>query len=146
MSDMIRFHCRACGKRLKASRELAGRNARCSCGEPHSIPTHESGAIPSWVHESNAFPAGGEPTESRKPVVERNRSNALAKVEGVRDQVHQSFLNACAGEKVEALVLRSHPFSPTVWVKFECWVPHTSAKGLSDRSSAVLTIRPREFH
>ncbi len=81
-----------------------------------------------------------------KPFVERNQSNAVAKVEAARDQIHQYFLDACAQEKVQALVLKSHPFSPTAWVKFECWVPHSSAKALSDRSSAVITFRPREFH
>jgi hypothetical protein len=81
-----------------------------------------------------------------KPCVERNSSNTLTKLESVRDQIHGYFLAACAQQHVEALVLKSHPFSSAVWVKFECWVPHRSAQQLSDRSSALVTIHPREFH
>ena len=81
-----------------------------------------------------------------KPFVERNCTNVISKIEAVRDDIHQYFLEACDKQKVDALVFKSHPFSPTVWVKFECWVPLTGSERLTDRSSVVIYIRPREFH
>jgi hypothetical protein len=41
MDDLLRFPCLACGKRLKASREHAGRTARCSCGQAVVVPDPE---------------------------------------------------------------------------------------------------------
>ncbi len=43
MSDVIRYPCPACGKRLKALREHLGRGARCACGESHRIPEVATG-------------------------------------------------------------------------------------------------------
>jgi hypothetical protein len=39
MGDYIRFPCPKCGQRLKAKREVVGRQAHCSkCGAPFAVP------------------------------------------------------------------------------------------------------------
>jgi TM2 domain-containing membrane protein YozV/predicted RNA-binding Zn-ribbon protein involved in translation (DUF1610 family) len=39
MSGTVRFDCSSCGKRLKASSSLAGKNGKCpSCGDIFSVP------------------------------------------------------------------------------------------------------------
>lgn len=80
------------------------------------------------------------------PVVERNATNVISRVEGVRDRIHDWLVEACEAEGVEAMVLKSHPFSPTVWVSYESWAPHPRGGELRERSSATLTLRGREFH
>src|SRR6185437_9333025 len=41
MSDSIRFHCNACGKRLKAPPHLAGQRVKCGCGQAVVVPPPE---------------------------------------------------------------------------------------------------------
>lgn len=38
MSDMIRFSCSVCGKRLKVPPKLVGRRVRCGCGQSQFVP------------------------------------------------------------------------------------------------------------
>lgn len=45
MSDMIRFLCDGCGKRLEAPPEIAGRSVKCICGRSHLVPEPEPIAI-----------------------------------------------------------------------------------------------------
>jgi hypothetical protein len=86
------------------------------------------------------------PTVDVKPLIDRNKDSVTAKVEAVRDQVYDYLRRACAAEGVDAVILKSYPFSDPVWVKFECWVRRTAEQHLTDRSVATLTILPREFH
>ena len=81
-----------------------------------------------------------------KPLINRNQDNVTNKMEAVRDQIYGFFQEACASESVDAVILKSYPFSVPVWVKFQCWVRRPAEQHLTDRSSATLTILPREFH
>jgi hypothetical protein len=62
------------------------------------------------------------PTVDVKPLIDRNKDNVTDKVEAVRDQIYDYFRQACATEGVDAVILKSHPFSVPVWVMFQCWV------------------------
>jgi len=84
--------------------------------------------------------------EDVKPLINRNKDNVLSKVEVVRDEIYDYFLQACRAEGIDALILKSYPYSDSVWVKFECWVRRSGETLLTDRSTATLTIIPREFH
>ena len=48
MSDMIRFTCSACGKKLKAPPEFVGRKVKCACSASQRVPGNdaESAAAP----------------------------------------------------------------------------------------------------
>jgi hypothetical protein len=81
-----------------------------------------------------------------KPLINRNQDNVTDKVEAVRDRIYEYFREACAAEGVDAVILKSYPFSVPVWVQFRCWVRRTGDQHLTDRSMAHLTILPREFH
>lgn len=81
-----------------------------------------------------------------KPLINRNKDNVTDKVEGVRDKIYDYFRQACVAEGVDAVILKSYPFSVPVWVEFQCWVRRTADQHLTDRSTAKLTILPREFH
>ena len=80
------------------------------------------------------------------PFVPRNSTNVLSRLEMVRDRIYDDFSAASEQLGVQAMVLKSPPFNPTVWVSWECWAPHERAGGLVERSSVVVTIRPRELH
>jgi hypothetical protein len=80
------------------------------------------------------------------PDIERNSTNIVSKTEAERDRIYDALLAACGAEGVEGMVLKSHPFSPMVWVSCECWLPHERDNRLRERVSAVLTIRGREYH
>lgn len=84
--------------------------------------------------------------ENFKPIFSRGNKNAISRTEVIRDYIHKSFVDACETENIEALVLKSEPLNPVTWVKFECWLPLENYNYLSERCSAVLTLRPMEFH
>jgi hypothetical protein len=86
------------------------------------------------------------PTVDVKPLINRNKDNVTDKVQVVRDQIYDYFRQACAAEGVDGAILKSYPFSDPVWVEFQCWVRRTGDQHLTDRSTARLTILPREFH
>jgi hypothetical protein len=86
------------------------------------------------------------PTVDVKPLINRNKDNVTDKVEAVRDRIYDYFHQACAAEGVDAVILKSYPFSVPVWVKFQCWIRRTGDEHLTDRSTAILIILPREFH
>lgn len=46
MARYIHFSCSSCGKTLKAKPELAGKKARCACGQTVEILSRESPATP----------------------------------------------------------------------------------------------------
>jgi hypothetical protein len=52
MSELVRFHCSACGKRLKAAIEQAGRRARCSCGAEIVVPVAATELVAARATES----------------------------------------------------------------------------------------------
>jgi hypothetical protein len=81
-----------------------------------------------------------------KPTIQRTEHNIVSRAEALRDRIHRSFLDACEAEQVDALVLKSHPYSQTIWVKLECWLPPDNPSELRERNSVVLTLHPREFH
>lgn len=81
-----------------------------------------------------------------KPLINRNKDNVTDKVEAVRDRIYDYFREACVAESVDAVILKSYPFSVPVWVEFQCWVRRTGDQHLTDRATAKLTIQPREFH
>lgn len=81
-----------------------------------------------------------------KPLINRNEDNVTHKMEAVRDQIYDYFVQACAAEAVDAVILKSYPFHVPAWVEFQCWVRRTADQHLTDRSTAKLTILAREFH
>ncbi|HSS21158.1 MAG TPA: hypothetical protein VLL54_13875 [Pyrinomonadaceae bacterium] len=81
-----------------------------------------------------------------KPLVNRNQDNVTNKMEALRDQVYDFFQQACAAEGVDAVILKSYPFTVPAWVTFQCWVRRSPEEQLTDRSTATVTIVPREFH
>lgn len=93
-----------------------------------------------------ATPPGLVAPLNAMPFVPRNSTNVISKLEAVRDQIYQWFLEASDALGVEAMVLKSYPFTPTVTVSYECWKPHDRAAELAERSSVVVTVRPRELH
>ncbi len=86
------------------------------------------------------------PTVDVRPLINRNKDNVTDKVEGVRDRIYNYFRQACLAENVDGVILKSYPFSVPVWVEFQCWVRRSGEQHLTDRSTARLTILPREFH
>lgn len=55
MNKALRFSCLACGKRLKAPTEHAGRWARCSCGQAVVVPFPESVPEMDGITENSAL-------------------------------------------------------------------------------------------
>jgi len=100
---------------------------------------------------ANSYPnrdAGTEKgdTKDYTPLIVRNQTNGLSQAEGVRDQIYNLFENAAAELHVELLLLKSPPFTSPPWVRVECWLRHPQDSAMTLRSSAEVTIRPREFH
>jgi hypothetical protein len=81
-----------------------------------------------------------------RPIVERNSTNCLSQAEAMRDHIHKLFVEAAARRKVDVLLLKSPPFTSPPWVKVECWMRNETDPTLTRRSSAVFTVRSREFH
>jgi hypothetical protein len=81
-----------------------------------------------------------------KPIVQRTDTNGLSQAERVRDQIYDKFVAAAAARNVEVLVLKSPPFTSPPWVKVEAWTQYHSDAALTLRSSALFSVRPREFH
>jgi DNA-directed RNA polymerase subunit RPC12/RpoP len=61
MSAAIYFRCPACGKKLKAATQFAGRHARCTCGGTIAVPMQ-------------SFPASSQTERSVKPIPSRHPS------------------------------------------------------------------------
>jgi hypothetical protein len=56
VDETIRFACPGCGKSLKAPAKLAGKRAKCSCGQEVQVPTADSPSGPTAVAPPPAFP------------------------------------------------------------------------------------------
>jgi hypothetical protein len=95
--------------------------------------------------ERLAIPNKGRLRDLR-PIVERNDSNGLSHAERIRDQIYDTLDRTAAAKQVEVLILKSPPFTAPPWVRVESWLHHTADSALTLRSSATLSVRPREFH
>jgi hypothetical protein len=80
------------------------------------------------------------------PILERNTTNIVSKMQGERDRIYDELVAACATEGVDGMVLKSYPYAGQVWVSCECWLPDERDNRLRTRASAVVTIRGREYH
>lgn len=109
------------------------------------VPTPTAVSLePPPVLRPLAVPAVGAPTDY-KPLVDRNDSNGLSHAEAVRDEIYAHFQAAANEKQVDVLLLKSPPFTSPPWVKVECWVRHASDPALTLRSTATLSIHPKEF-
>jgi hypothetical protein len=80
------------------------------------------------------------------PILERNTTSIVSKMQRERDRIYDELVAACAAEGVEGMVLKSYPYVGQVWVSCECWLPNERDNRLRSRASAVVTIRGREYH
>ena len=87
-----------------------------------------------------------------RPILQRRADSIWARVEQARDSLCAAMERSCRDAGFRPLVIKSGPYVQPAWVKLESWVPEengATAGGVSlitQRRSAVLTIRAREFH
>lgn len=81
-----------------------------------------------------------------RPLLERNTHNAISVAESVRDSIYDMLDAASKDYSTQVLLLKSPPFSPTVWVKMECWNHRHDRMDLTDRCQVIFTVNPKPFH
>src|SRR5437763_9151435 len=80
-----------------------------------------------------------------QPILERKADNIWMRAQKARDELYETMLQACARERINALVLKSHPFVYPLQVRFECWLPK-QGRLVTERVAVVVTIEPNPFH
>lgn len=81
-----------------------------------------------------------------KPYLPRNSDNPISLAEEVRDELYAQLQSCCEGVGIHAMVAKSPPFSPTVWVRVEIWRRTGQQAQVTGRSWALITITPKPFH
>lgn len=81
-----------------------------------------------------------------KPYLPRNADNPISLAEAVRDELYAQLQECCEAVGIHAMVAKSPPFSPTVWVRVEIWRRTGPLAQVTGRSWALITITPRPFH
>ncbi len=131
--------CPSCRQAVFASSDSPGIHLLATKGPDTDMPTPQrflnsrTGTIVTY-------------TKDLRPLIDRNDTNGLSQAERVRDEIYDRFARAAADKKVNVLVLKSPPFTAPPWVKVESWIRHPSDHAITLRASAIVTIRPREFH
>lgn len=169
MSD-FQFTCPRCNRLLKGSDSMLGRVVECVCcnseillhsREMQQLIASSSPAVPDRAHgvlssppDSAGVPASFQATSSPprtggrascKPQVVRNQTNCISQAEAVRDQIYALFERAALEHGVDVQIVKSPAFTAWPWVSVEAWVKHAQDPALTLRSSATMTIRPKEF-
>ncbi|HYR09516.1 MAG TPA: hypothetical protein VEQ60_17210, partial [Longimicrobium sp.] len=72
--------------------------------------------------------------------------NAISKAERARDQLYDMLLAACEEEGVEAVVVKSPPYSAEVAVTLESWTGIDDAPAVTERAWLKIIVRPTDFH
>ena len=83
-------------------------------------------------------------TRDLRPLVPRNATNGISLAEAHRDQIYAWFEEWGHGEGVEILLVKSPPFSPTVWIAVEAWLP-VGSPGMTKRARLEIELVPRDF-
>lgn len=151
-----RIDCPAChrGVRLKRPASdpagVAGLLLERGVGGPRSMVDGAPAPPATILTLGKAAGSSGERPEldagDLRPMIPRNTTNSMSFLWQKRDEIYGYFMKACDDLGIKALVLKSYPYSTTTWVKFECWLPHHSARALSDRSSVLINLRPWPYH
>jgi hypothetical protein len=81
-----------------------------------------------------------------RPLLQRNEINAISKAERARDELYDRLLEACAEEGVEAVVVKSPPYSPQVFASLDSWRGVDDVRAVTERASLKITVRPTDFH
>jgi hypothetical protein len=76
----------------------------------------------------------------------RNVQCVGARVDGVRRDIDAAFKKACIELGIAAYVGRSNSFEFPAKVLFEAWIPQDSARDLTERVWARVTIEPKPYH
>jgi hypothetical protein len=113
-------------------------------GDSHSATADAS--VPVAGESVSAGKNGPRLLVDIRPMIVRNTTNSISNIERLCDDFYDGIVEVCEAEGVQALVLKSGPYSPSTWVKFECWQSHPSSNSLTNRSSVVFSFRPRPFH
>jgi hypothetical protein len=79
-----------------------------------------------------------------RPLVIRNATNGISLASAHRDEIYAWFEELGRADDVELLLVKSPPFSPTVWVAVEAWLP-VDSYGVTRRTRLEITISPRDF-
>lgn len=81
-----------------------------------------------------------------EPLVDRNSTNGMTGAELQRDRIYELVRNAAHGRGVDLTIVTSDPFVAPPKVTVDCWVRHVKDPLVTLRSSAIISVRPREFH
>jgi hypothetical protein len=90
--------------------------------------------------------AVGSGRKDVRPLLQRNNHNAISRAELTRDQLYHMLAAACTKQGVEALIIKSPPFSSTVTVSLESWTGVDTEPAITDRGAVTITVRPTQFH
>jgi hypothetical protein len=131
----------------KAASGLASGAATTSAGGQHDSTNIELPPIAAgnWGRPGGVVVGLGQESDSGVSLP-RNETNIISRSEGERDRIYDALEASCRSENVKAMLFKSPPFNPTVWVSCECWLPHEKDSRLRERVWTILTIRGREFH
>ena len=88
-----------------------------------------------------------QPSQVRdlRPILPRNTENPWSRLEGVRDEVHGLFREACTRLRAEPMLLKSGAFVFPAWVSFEAWLP-TARPNVTTRTSVTVTLEAKLYH
>lgn len=81
-----------------------------------------------------------------KPLVPRTGTGIIPKLEQARDQIYNWMEAYCNARGIEPSILKSTPYSPSIWVECRAWTPDDPAKTSTDRCVLNIAIRGVPYH
>jgi hypothetical protein len=81
-----------------------------------------------------------------RPLLHRTHHNSITRAEHVRDELEAQLRELVQSEGMDVHIVKSPPFSSSVWVSFESWVQLKPDGLTTGRGRVSITVRPADFH
>jgi hypothetical protein len=81
-----------------------------------------------------------------KPLIPRSNSGIVNRADQARDQIYQWMEGYAQSKALDTFVLKSTPYSPSIWVECRAWIPTDPSRTCTDRCMLRIDIRTTPFH